>query len=173
MHILWLATDNIPSWISERRKMAVEIILWSISTKVWDLAGIKLLTPVDLQSDLLPTALRGPVADIVIGLKNCWKETQQSTKIRLLLQSDLVLHSCQKGFYIISADNKSRGLVVIGNLRVNSMVLALNAPIPTKVVCFSHLLKCLRSLYGKQCGHRTACSYRSSLFRVHTVSFYT
>ena len=30
--------------------------------------------------------------------------------------------------------------------------LTLNAPIVTKVVCFSHLLKYLRSLYGKQCG---------------------
>ena len=28
----------------------------------------------------------------------------------------------------------------------------LNAPIATKVVCFSRLLKYLRSLYGKQCG---------------------
>ena len=28
-------------------------------------------------------------------------------------------------------------------------VLTLNAPITTKVVCFSGLLKCLRSLYGK------------------------
>ena len=25
----------------------------------------------------------------------------------------------------------------------------------TKVVCFSRLLKCLRSLYGKQCGPRS------------------
>ena len=45
-----------------------------------------------------------------------------------------------------------------------------NAPITTKVVCFSRLLKCLRSLYGKQCIPR---SYRSSLFRVHAVCFYT
>ena len=29
-------------------------------------------------------------------------------------------------------------------------LLTLNAPIATKVVCFSCLLKCLRSLYGKQ-----------------------
>ena len=29
--------------------------------------------------------------------------------------------------------------------------LTLKVPIATKVVCFSHLLKCLRSLYGKQC----------------------
>ena len=41
-------------------------------------------------------------------------------------------------------------------------VLTLNTPIATKVVCFSRLLKCLRSLYGKQCGPRSDCSYRSS-----------
>ena len=33
--------------------------------------------------------------------------------------------------------------------------LTLNVPIATKVVCFSRLLKCLRSLYGKQCGPRS------------------
>ena len=37
-------------------------------------------------------------------------------------------------------------------------MLTLNAPIATKVVCFSCLLKCLRSLYGKQCGPRSDCS---------------
>ena len=51
--------------------------------------------------------------------------------------------------------------------------LTLNAPIATKVVCFSRLLKCLRSLYGKQCGPRSDCSYRSSLIWVLTVCFYT
>ena len=51
-------------------------------------------------------------------------------------------------------------------------LLTLNAPIATKVVCFSRLLKCLRSLYGKQCGPRSDCSYRSSLFWVHAVCFY-
>ena len=51
--------------------------------------------------------------------------------------------------------------------------LILNVPIATKVVCFSRLLKCLRSLYGKQCGPRSDCSYRSSLFWIHTVCFYT
>ena len=39
--------------------------------------------------------------------------------------------------------------------------LILNAPITTKVVCFSSLLKCLRSLCGKQCGPRPDCSYRA------------
>ena len=51
--------------------------------------------------------------------------------------------------------------------------LTLKAPSATKVVCFSRLLKCLRSLYGKQCGPRSDCSYRSSLFWVHAVCFYT
>ena len=41
-----------------------------------------------------------------------------------------------------------------------SCQLTLNAPIATKVFCFSRLLKCLRSLYGKQCGPRSDCSYR-------------
>ena len=36
--------------------------------------------------------------------------------------------------------------------------LTFKAPIATKVVCFSCLLKCLRSLYGKQCGPRSDCS---------------
>ena len=41
--------------------------------------------------------------------------------------------------------------------------LTLKLPIATKVVCFSRLIKCLRSLYGKQCGPRPACS-GSTLF---------
>ena len=41
--------------------------------------------------------------------------------------------------------------------------LTLNAPIETKVVCFSRLLKCLRSLYGKQCGPRTDTLFASIL----------
>ena len=51
--------------------------------------------------------------------------------------------------------------------------ITLNAPIATKEVCFSHLLKCLRSLCGKQCGPRSDCSHRSSLIWVLDVCFYT
>ena len=45
-------------------------------------------------------------------------------------------------------------------------MLTLIAPIATKVVCFSLLLKCLRSLYGKQCGprYRGAVCSGSTLF---------
>ena len=49
----------------------------------------------------------------------------------------------------------------------------INAPISTIVVCFSRPLKSLRSLFGKQRGPRSDCSYRSSLFWVHTVCFCT
>ena len=55
----------------------------------------------------------------------------------------------------------------------SSHFLTLNAPIATKVVCFSRLLKCLRGLYGKQCGPRSDCSYWSILLLVHAVCFYT
>ena len=48
-----------------------------------------------------------------------------------------------------------------GLLYLNWPVLTLKAPNPTKVVCFPRLLKGLRSLYGKQCGPRSDCSYRS------------
>ena len=54
-----------------------------------------------------------------------------------------------------------------------NLILTLKAPIAIKVVCFSRLLKCLRNLYGKQCGPRSDCSYRSSLFLVHAVCLYT
>ena len=50
--------------------------------------------------------------------------------------------------------------------------LTLKAPIATKVIYFSRLLKCLRSLHNKQWGPRSDCSYRSSLIWVHPVCFY-
>ena len=53
------------------------------------------------------------------------------------------------------------------------MFLTLNTPFTTEVVCWSRLLKCLRSLHGKQCGPRSDCSYRSSVFWVHAACFYT
>ena len=65
-----------------------------------------------------------------------------------------------------AGDNKS--------MKITQYVeLTLNGPIATKVVCFSRLLKCFRSFYGKQCGPRSDCSYRSSLVWVHAVCFYT
>ena len=70
--------------------------------------------------------------------------------------------------YVIQPFSKDHKLVFKTNYR-----LTFNAPIATKVICFSHLLKRFRSLYGKQCGPRSDCSYRSSLFGVHTVCFYT
>ena len=65
------------------------------------------------------------------------------------------------------------GLTCLQKLLLARIELTLNAPIATKIVCCSRLLKCLRSLYGKQCGPRSDCSYRSSLFWVHPVCFYS
>ena len=79
-----------------------------------------------------------------------------------LQQSDLILHCLLRPVC----------LNMYGQYCIN-FVLTLNSPIPTKVACFSRLLKCLRSLYGKQCGIRSDCSFRSSLIWVHTVCFYT
>ena len=59
------------------------------------------------------------------------------------------------------------------SLELTVSILTLNAPITTKVVCLSRLLKCLRRLDCKLCGPRSDCSYRSSLFWVHTVCSYT
>ena len=39
------STSRTNSWISGRRRMITEIILWSSFTKVWDRAGIELGTP--------------------------------------------------------------------------------------------------------------------------------
>ena len=52
------------------------------------------------------------------------------------------------------------------NILCEFIILTLNAPIATKVVCFSRLLKCLRSLHGKQRVPRI------DLFWVHAVCFY-
>ena len=64
--------------------MALEIISWSISTKVLDQAGMELATPgsgsdMHLQSDTLPTALHGPV---LINFANSLDldQTQQNSR---------------------------------------------------------------------------------------------
>ena len=99
--------------------------------------------------------------------------------IKRVVPSSLALNSSSSSAQTVSAtsrltdrqpDNDSRACCNINKYRP---LLTLNAPIATKVVCFSRLLKCLRSLYGKQCGPRSDCSYRSSLFWVHAVCFYT
>ena len=55
------------------------------------------------------------------------------------------------------ADDIFRCIFLKNSCEVSSL-LTLNALVATKVVCFSGLLKCLRSLYGKQCGPRSDCS---------------
>ena len=77
----------------------------------------------------------------------------------------LVLH-CFEKWYIFKGYIHS---VLIWLNMVFHWYLTFIATIATKVVCFSRLL----SLYGKQCGPRSDCSYRSSLLWVHAVCFFT
>ena len=43
----------------------------------------------------------------------------------------------------------------VSKKNLKNRLLSFKAPIATKVACFSCLLKCLRSLYNKQCGPRS------------------
>ena len=69
------------------------------------------------------------------------------------------------GVHASRTKNLYRANMIIGNQTVEIEVrgLFLNASITTNVVCFSRLLKCLRSLYGKQCGPRLDCSKEQSV----------
>ena len=75
--------------------------------------------------------------------------------------------------YFVHTRLRRPPILILSPFSATVTVLTLNAPITTKVVCFSRLPKYLRSLYGIQCGSRSDCSYRSSLFSVHAVCFYT
>ena len=55
----------------------------------------------------------------------------------------------------------------------NVVRLTFNAPISTKVVCFSRLLKCLRSLYGKQCGIDQTAPKEQSVLGPHCLLLFS
>ena len=57
--------------------------------------------------------------------------------------------------------------------RYANFLLILIAPITTKVICFSRLPKCLRSLYGNQCGPRSDCSYHQTTLFASILKFAT
>ena len=100
------------------------------------------------------------------GLSDCWNSPTLSLSRHSVLDNYncKVSNPCQRS--VCGSEGRSLD-------RIEGFVLTLNAPITTKVVCFLCLLKCLRSLYDKQCGPRSDCSYiRSSLFWVHAVCFY-
>ena len=105
--------------------------------------------------------------NIIYFSSNGCQDVQNTFFYQLIMEKDerLVLPTTQQLFELSFLQ------MGIKLQEVHLPYLTLNAPISTKVVCFSRLLKCLKSLYGNQCGPRTDC-YRSSLFWVHTVCFY-
>ena len=94
------------------------------------------------------------------------------TAILKLLVSCLKLISCASElFKAYSCASELIQLSVIFLLLVKFLYLNLNAPIAAKVVCFSRLLKCLRSLYDKQCGPRSDCSCSGSTLFAHILNW--
>ena len=60
--------------------------------------------------------------------------------------------SPNQALYLVESDQCPNRFQRLSTVDISKeRVLALNAPNATKVVCFSSLLKCLRSLYGKHC----------------------
>ena len=57
MHILLQAMTTAPSWISRRGRITIEMMSWSIHTKVWWLSWDSNLQPLDLQWNWLWTVL--------------------------------------------------------------------------------------------------------------------
>ena len=82
MQTLLPVTDNCLSWISGRERMTAEMISWSISIKImwpsWDLD----LWPLDLQSDVLWTAI-----------ENSWPETLRTPSL-IFIQRSIVYLFC-------------------------------------------------------------------------------
>ena len=110
--------------------------------------------------DFLTHLLISQVIEIKLKYSSCFCRLQLSAMTRLLNTLDIPILLVQLVEMPPWSHKKN------GNL-------FLNVPITTKVICFSRLLKCLRSLYGKQCGPRSNCSYRSSLFWVQALCFHT
>ena len=105
----------------------------------------------------------------MVFLKDFFEKVNLEKNLRKQKKHD----NFSRGQRIILNQAQQQQTTVLWQYFHQGVPLTLNAPISTKVVCFSRLLICLRSLYGKQCGPRSDCSYRSSLFWVHTVCFYT
>ena len=61
-------------------------------------------------------------------------------------------------------------ITIVGTGRVSKSLKRQSQQKSSALLVF---LKCLRSLFGKECGPRLDCSYRSNLFWVHAVCFYT
>ena len=119
--------------------MTVEIISWSISTKDGTGPGSN-SQPLDLQPDSYDNVTYCPAPILRLSLWPFMKK----------LLSPLQLNTCRKQKTVLSITWLYQSLT-------------LNAPIATKLVCFSRLLKCLRSLYVSMQTVWTHCS-RSTLF---------
>ena len=97
VHILSPVTDNCPTWISGRERMATEMVSWPISTKECCRIGGSNPQPPDDQSDMHLTELPGPTAAVltfIYGLTFiCSASYATSIQIQTTFITSLVLTS--------------------------------------------------------------------------------
>ena len=101
-----------------------------------------------------------------LSLKGSCRGSSESTHVKMphCLKSHALAQLSFSAQLLISPLSHAKTQSHMGPLVLETFGdLFLNAPIATKVDCFSRLLKCLRSLHGKQCGPRAVCS-GSTLF---------
>ena len=146
---------------------------------------VKLLTKHHLEFLSIKGGCRGSSESTLVKMPHCWKSHVAAQILISPLLSHPRCHLSVHWMYWKSSTWPSSDIIVILKWCYHKMsylskfrifwenILTLNAPIATKFICFSCLRKCLRNFYGKQCGPRSDCSYRSSLFWVHAVFFYT
>ena len=91
-------------------------------------------------------------------------DTDQTAPIGAVFSGSTLFASILNASVMLGNYLQQTTFVVIGPLK-----LTLNMPIATKVVCFSRLLQCLRSLYGKQYGPRSWSGLFASIFNASVM----
>ena len=126
--------------------------------------SVRLLSEHHLEFLSLKGGCTGSSESTLVKVPHCLKShvTAQINVQYCFAYHQMLSHQMLSGFKVVFTVFKTASLYFF--IILFCFVLTLNLPIATKDVCFSHLLKCLRRLYGKQCGPRSDCSYWSSLF---------
>ena len=98
----------------------------------------------------------------ILFIIHVWEDKSKPSNIHNIIMLFTVLHAVAKQPIKIAKKLLSALIFVVSMVTRNGFLmlfLTVNVPIASKVIYFSPLLKCLRSLYGKQCGPRSGCFY--------------
>ena len=105
---------------------------------------VKLLTEYHLEFLSFKGGCRGSSECTHVKMQHCWISHALAYFVLLDVRT-----LSSKETWVVELDDEFGGTTQLVSCII---YLTLNAPIATKVVCFSRLLKCLSSPYGKQCG---------------------